>query len=65
MPLPEYITAIRTITYNTQEIRESLHDFYDDPADIRDEEILQMVEDWAYEDLGDGYRLLDEQGDEL
>ena len=65
MPLPNYITAIRTVTYDTQQIRESLQDFYDDPADIRDEEILQMVEDWAYEDLGSGYRLLDEDGDEL
>lgn len=65
MSLPNYITAIRTVTYDTQQIRESLQDFYDDPADIRDEEILQMVEDWAYEDLGDGYRLLDEDGEEL
>jgi len=65
MSLPNYITAIRTVTYDTQQIRESLQDFYDDPADIRDEEILQMVEDWAYEDLGDGYRLLDEDGNEL
>ena len=65
MSLPNYITAIRAVTYDTQQIRESLQDFYDDPADIRDEEILQMVEDWAYEDLGSGYRLLDEDGEEL
>lgn len=65
MPLPEYITAIRSIAYNTKEIRESLQDFYDDPADIRDEEILQMIDDWAYEDLGGEYRLLDEDGEEL
>ena len=65
MPLPEYITAIRTVTYDTQQIRESLQDFYDDPADIRDEEILQMIDDWAYEDLGGEYRLVTEDGDEL
>ena len=65
MSLPEFITAIKTMTYDTQQIRESLYDFYDDPADIRDEEILQMIEDWASEDLGNGYLLLDMDGNEL
>jgi len=63
--LPNYITAIRTITYDVEMIRESLLEFYDDPADIRDEEILQMIDDWAYEDLGGEYRLVTEDGDEL
>ena len=65
MPLPNYITAIRTITYDVEMIRESLLEFYDDPADIRDEEILQMIDDWAYEDLGGEYRLVTEDGNEL
>lgn len=65
MPLPEYITAIRTVTYDTTLVRESLSEFYDSPADIKDEDILAMIDEWAYDDLGDGYRLLDEEGEEL
>lgn len=65
MSLPEYITAIRTVTYDTALVREGLADFYDDPADIKDEDIVAMIDEWAYDDLGDGYRLLDEEGEEL
>ena len=65
MPLPNYVTAIRTITYDVEMIRESLLEFYDDPADIKDEDIVAMIDEWAYDDLGDGYRLLDEDGEEL
>ena len=65
MPLPNYITAIRTITYDVEMIRESLLEFYDDPADIKDEDIIGMIDDWASEDLGVDYRLLDEDGNEL
>lgn len=65
MPLPNYITAIRTVTYDTTLVRESLSDWYDDPADIKDEDILALIDEWAYDDLGDGYRLLDEDGEEL
>ncbi len=65
MPLPEYITAIRTVTYDTTLVRESLSEFYDSPSDIKDEDILAMIDEWAYDDLGDGYRLLDEEGEEL
>ena len=65
MPLPNYITAIRTVTYDTTLVRESLSEFYDSPADIKDEDILAMIDEWAYDDLGDGYRLLDEDGEEL
>ena len=65
MSLPEYITAIRTITYDTTLVRESLSEFYDSPADIKDEDIVAMIDEWAYDDLGDGYRLLDEEGEEL
>jgi hypothetical protein len=65
MSLPNYITAIRTVTYDVEMIRESLLDFYDDPADIKDEDIIGMIDDWASEDLGVDYRLLDEEGEEL
>ena len=65
MSLPNYITAIRTITYDVEMIRESLLEFYDDPADIKDEDIIGMIDDWASEDLGVDYRLLDEDGEEL
>lgn len=65
MSLPEYITAMRTVTYDTTLVRESLSEFYDSPADIKDEDILAMIDEWAYDDLGDGYRLLDEEGEEL
>jgi len=63
--LPNYITAIRTITYDVEMIRESLLEFYDDLADIKDEDIIGMIDDWASEDLGVDYRLLDEDGEEL
>ena len=65
MSLPEYITAMRTVTYDTTLVRESLSEFYDSPADIKDEDIIAMIDEWAYDDLGDGYRLLDEDGEEL
>ena len=65
MSLPNYITAIRTVTYDTTLVRESLSDWYDDPADIKDEDILALIDEWAYDDLGDGFRLLDEDGEEL
>ena len=65
MSLPNYVTAIRTITYDTTLVRESLSEFYDSPADIKDEDILAMIDEWAYDDLGDGYRLLDEDGEDL
>ena len=65
MSLPNYITAIRTITYDVEMIRESLLEFYDGPADIKDEDIIGMIDDWASEDLGVDYRLLDEDGNEL
>ena len=65
MSLPNYITTIRTITYDVEMIRESFLEFYDDPADIKDEDIIGMIDDWASEDLGVDYRLLDEDGNEL
>lgn len=65
MPIPNYVTAIRTVTYDVEMIRESLSEFYDSPSDIKDEDIIAMIDEWAYDDLGDGFRLLDEDGEEL
>jgi hypothetical protein len=63
MSLPEYITAIRSIAYNTKEIRESLQIY--DNAPVSDEDITALIDEWAYEDLGGDYRLVTENGDEL
>ena len=65
MPLPSIITAVKTMAYDTQEIRESLESFSDDPSSISDEDIIQTIDDWASEDLGYGYVLVDEDGEEL
>lgn len=63
MSLPEYITAIRSIAYNTKEIRESLQ--IHDNALVSDEDIMALIDEWAYEDLGGDYRLVTENGEEL
>ena len=63
--IPEFITAIKTVTYDTALVREGLADFYDDPSEIKDEDIIAMIDEWAYDDLGRGYILLDEEGEEL
>ena len=63
MSLPEYITAIRSIAYNTKEIRESLQ--IHDNAPVSDEDMMALIDEWAYEDLGEDYRLVTENGDEL
>jgi len=65
MPLPNYITAIRTITYDTEQIRESLAEMVEDPDSISDDDIIGLIQDWADEDLNGDYRLLDEDGNEL
>ena len=64
MSLPNYITAIRTITYDTEQIRESLAEMVDDPDSISDDDIIGLIQDWADEDLNGDYRLLDEDGNE-
>ena len=53
MSLPNYVTAIRTVTYDTTLVRESLSEFYDSPSDIKDEDIIALFDEWAYDDLGD------------
>ncbi len=63
--LPQYITAIKTTTYDTAQVRQFICDVGDDPDSVTDEEILAMIDEWAYDDLGRGYILLDEEGEEL
>lgn len=65
MSLPEFITAIKTMTYDTAQVRQSICDVGDDPDSVTDEEILALIDEWAYDDLGRGYILLDEEGEEL
>lgn len=65
MPLPEFITAINTMTYDTAQVRASLIDVGDEPTEVADEVILALIDEWAYDDLGRGYILLDEDGNEL
>lgn len=55
--LPEYITAIKTVTYDTEQIRDNWEGMND--GTITDEEILDLIQEWAYDDLGDGFRLVD------
>lgn len=65
MSLPSIITAVKALAYDTQQVRESLCDFHDNPSDVTDEEILALIDEWAYDDLGRGYTLVDENGEEL
>ena len=55
--LPEYITAIKTVTYDTEQIRDNWEGMND--GTITDEEILDLIQEWAYDDLGHGFRLVD------
>ena len=55
--LPEYITAIKTLTYDTQQIRDGWEGI--DGGTITDGEILDLIQEWAYDNLGDGFRLVD------
>lgn len=56
--LTQYITAIKSFTYDTTIIR-------DDNPDWTDEEILAYVSDLAYDDLNGYDALVDEDGREL
>ena len=56
--IPEFITAMKTFTYSTSVIR-------DLNPDWTDEEIMLYIEDLAHEDLGGGFILVDEDGNEL
>lgn len=57
--LPDFITAVKTYTYDTAKVRE------DYPRELSDQEVIDLIDEWAREDLGNGYVLLDEDGREL
>jgi len=56
--LPQYITAIKSFTYDTAIIQ-------GDNPDWTDEEILAYVSDLAYDDLNGYDALVDEDGREI
>lgn len=64
MSLPERINAIKSITYIPADIKDSLILMNPD-MEITDEEVLDLIDEWAFEDLGGDYILQDENGNEL
>lgn len=56
--LPDFITAMKTYTYDTALIREEW-------GELSDEELIDLIDEWAREDFGSGFVLLDEDGREL
>jgi hypothetical protein len=50
--LPQFVTAIKTFTYDTTIIR-------DDHPEWTDEEIIDFIDTKAYDDLGNGFSLVD------
>ena len=50
--LPQFITAMKTITYNIEDLKDIL-------PDLTDEEIIDYIDTEAYDELGTGYRLVD------
>lgn len=64
MALPERINAIKTVTYIPAEVKESLILMNPD-MEITDEEVIDLIAEWAYEDIGGGFILQDENGNEL
>lgn len=65
MSLPERVNAMRVVTYVPAEVKDSLVLMNPD-MEITDEEVLALIEEWAYEDFGNSdFILQDENGDEL
>ena len=50
--LPEFVTAIKTLTYETTIIRE-------EHPEWTDAEIIDFIDTMAYDDLGKGFSLVD------
>lgn len=68
MTRPERINVMKVVTYQVDEIVDSLKEMNDDPdyAPTIDE-VMKYIEDWVYEDFGSlsGLIFQDENGDEL
>lgn len=63
--LPERVNAMRVVTYDPQEVKDSLIEMNPD-VEISDQDVLDMIEEWAYEDFGTtDFILQDQDGEEL
>ena len=65
MQLPEYINAIKTVTYHVPAIVESLVEM--GMEDIDFDVVFEFIQEWVFEDFGgdSGIIFQDENGDEL
>ena len=64
-PMPEYINAIKTVTYHVPAIIESLEQMGMEDIDL--DVVMEYIQEWVFEDFGDSYGIVyqDENGDEL
>ena len=64
-PMPEYINAIKTVTYDGPAIVESLEQMGMEDIDL--DVVMEYIQEWVFEDFGDSYGIVyqDENGDEL
>ena len=65
MSLPEYINAIKTVTYDVPAIVESLVEM--GMEDIDFDVVFEFIQEWVFEDFGgdSGIIFQDENGEEL
>lgn len=63
--MPEYINAIKTVTYHVPAIVESLVEM--GMEDIDFDVVFEFIQEWVFEDFGgdSGVIFQDENGDEL
>jgi len=65
MSLPERVNAMRVVTYDPQEVKDSLIEM-NFGGDFSDQEVLDLIAEWAVEDLGTtDFILQDQDGEEL
>jgi hypothetical protein len=49
---PKYIVVTRSFTYDVEDIKSSIRELNNDPElEVRDEEVWDLVHEWAYEDM--------------
>lgn len=67
--LPNRINAIHTVTYNVEEVRDSLAELNGVmPSQVSETEIFELIQSWITEDFGQyvgDLTVQDENGDEL
>ena len=63
--MPEYINAIKTVTYHVPAIVESLEQMGMEDIDL--EVVMEFIQEWVFEDFGgdSGIIFQDENGEEL